>query len=100
LLASVAVRINDTLDFTVVLLQLAIFVTPTFYLLSSVSWPARALIEANPLTQILILLRDLLYGGTLSAWWTWAWALGAALLALGGGVLVLARSWKTSAAML
>jgi ABC-type polysaccharide/polyol phosphate export permease len=100
LLASVAVRINDALDFTVVLLQLAVFVTPTFYLLSSVSWPARGMIEANPLSQILALLRDLLYGGTFSAWWTWAWALGAPVLALSGGVLVLARSWKTSAAML
>jgi ABC-type polysaccharide/polyol phosphate export permease len=100
LLAAVAVRIHDALDFTVVLLQLAIFVTPTFYLLDSVSQPARTLIEANPLAQILTLLRDLLYGGHLSAWWTWAWAISAALGVLGAGIVVLARTWRTSAAML
>lgn len=100
LLATVAVRINDALDFTVVLLQLAVFVTPTFYLLSTVSWPARELIEANPLTQILVLLRGLLYGGTFSPWWSWAWAVGASLLVLGAGIVVMARSWKTSAALL
>jgi ABC-type polysaccharide/polyol phosphate export permease len=100
LLAAVAVRIHDALDFTVVLLQLSTFITPTFYLLSSVSQPAHALIEANPLTQILILLRDLLYGGRLSPWWAWAWAMGAGLLALAAGATVLARSWRTSAAML
>jgi ABC-type polysaccharide/polyol phosphate export permease len=100
LLAAVAVRIHDALDFTVVLLQLAIFVTPTFYLLSSVSQPARTLIQANPLTQILTLMRDLTYGGQLAPWWTWSWALLAGVLALGAGCVVLARSWKTSAAML
>jgi ABC-2 type transport system permease protein len=100
LLAAVAVRIHDALDFTVVLLQLAIFVTPTFYLLGSVSQPARTLIEINPLTQVLVLLRDLMYGSGLPSWPTWAWSLGAGALILGAGMTVLARSWRNSAAML
>jgi ABC-type polysaccharide/polyol phosphate export permease len=100
LLAAAAVRLHDALDFTAVLLQLTTFVTPTFYLLGSVSQPARSLIEVNPLTQTLILLRDLTYVGRFSPWWTWAWALGSGALALGAGTLVLARSWRTSAAML
>jgi ABC-type polysaccharide/polyol phosphate export permease len=100
MLAVIAVRLHDALDFTVVLLQLTTFVTPTFYLLASVSQPARTLIEANPLTQILTLLRDLIYVGRLPPWWTWAWAMVAAVVMLGAGTLVLARSWRTSAAML
>ncbi len=100
LLAAVAVRIHDALDFTVVVLQLMIFVTPTFYLVGSVSQPVRTLIQANPLTQILVLLRGLLYGGHLPPWWSWAWALAASVVALAVGVVVLARTWRTSAAML
>jgi ABC-2 type transport system permease protein len=100
LLAAVAVRIHDALDFTVVFLQLAIFVTPTFYLVESVSEPARTLIQINPLTQILTLLRDLMYGGHFPPWWTWVWAITAGVGALATGILVLARTWRTSAAML
>jgi ABC-2 type transport system permease protein len=100
LLATVAVRIHDALDFTVVLLQLTAFVTPTFYLLGSVSEPMRSLIEANPLTQVLILFRDLVYGGRLSPWWTWAWAIVSGALAFAAGTFALARTWRTSAAML
>jgi ABC-type polysaccharide/polyol phosphate export permease len=100
LLAAVAVRMHDVIDFTAVLLQLTAFVTPTFYALSAVSQPVRTVIEANPLTQILLLLRALLYGGTLPVWWTWLVALGAGAALLAIGSMVLARTWRVSVAML
>lgn len=100
LLAAAAVRIHDVVDFTTVLLQLTAFVTPTFYLLSSVSEPVRTLISLNPLTQVLTLMRALLYGDSLGAWWSWAATLGAGAAALTLGWVVLANTWRTSVAML
>jgi ABC-2 type transport system permease protein len=100
LLAAAAVRLHDLIDFTQVALQLLAFVTPTFYLLSTVSEPVRTLIEINPLTQVVLLLRGLLFPGATAAWWTWASALGAGALALVIGMVVLSRTWSTSVAML
>jgi ABC-type polysaccharide/polyol phosphate export permease len=100
LLAAAAVRLHDVIDFTQVALQLLAFVTPTFYLLTTVSEPMRTLIEFNPLTQVVLLLRGLMFPGASVAWWTWAGSLGAGALALALGTVVLARSWRTSAAML
>lgn len=100
LLAAAAVRVHDVIDFTQVALQLLAFVTPTFYLLSSVSEPMRTAVQFNPLTQILLLFRGLLWGSGLPPWWTWAASAGSGAVALGLGTVVLARTWRASAAML
>lgn len=100
LLAAAAVRVHDAIDFTQVGLQLLAFVTPTFYLLTSVSEPMRTLIQINPLTQILLLIRGLLWGHGLPPWSTWAAATGSGAVALALGTVVLARTWRTSVAML
>jgi ABC-type polysaccharide/polyol phosphate export permease len=100
LLAAAAVRVHDVIDFTQVGLQLLAFVTPTFYLLSSVSEPMRTLIRVNPLTEVLLLFRALLWGHTLPPWWTWTASVGSGALALVLGTVVLARTWRASAAML
>ena len=100
IVAALAVRVYDVLDFTAVLLQLTFFVTPTFYPLSSLSPGVRVIIELNPLTQILILFRSLLYEGTIAAWWFWAGSLGAGSLALVAGTVLLSKSSRTATVML
>lgn len=100
LLAALAIRMYDVLDFTAVLLQLTFFVTPTFYPLSAVSSRFRIIIELNPLTQILILFRALLYEGRFPAWWVWAGSLGAGAAALVAGTVLMARSSRTATVML
>jgi ABC-2 type transport system permease protein len=100
LLAAAAVRLHDVIDFTQVALQLLAFVTPTFYLMSSVSEPVRTLIQFNPVTEILLLFRGLLWGAALPPWWTWIASIGSSALALALGTVILARSWRSSAAML
>jgi ABC-2 type transport system permease protein len=100
LLAAAAVRLHDVIDFTQVALQLLAFVTPTFYLLGTVSQPVRSLIEINPLTQVVLLLRGLLFPGATAPWWTWTSSVGAGALALILGTVVLSRSWPASVAML
>ncbi len=98
--ASAAVRLYDVLDFTTVLLQLLAFVTPTFYPLSSVSEPYRTIIEANPLTQVLIVMRGFFYEGTFAAWWSFAYIFATGALALAIGLTIFARTWRTSVVML
>jgi ABC-2 type transport system permease protein len=100
LLAAAAVRLHDVIDFTQVALQLLAFVTPTFYLITTVSQPVRTAIEANPLSQVVLLLRGVLFPDATAAWWTWAGSLGAGTFLLVLGTLVLARSWRSSVAML
>ena len=100
LVAAAAVRVHDVVDFMTVVLQLTAFVTPTFYPLASVSEPWRSVIEVNPLTQVVLLLRAVMYEGTLPGWPTWVAAIGAGAGALLLGAFVLARSWRGSAAML
>jgi ABC-type polysaccharide/polyol phosphate export permease len=100
LVAAVAVRLHDVLDLMVVILQLTAFVTPTFYPLASVSDRFRTIIELNPLTQVVSLVRALSYDGTLPGLATWLYAVGTGLAILLLGVVVLARTWRTSAAML
>jgi ABC-type polysaccharide/polyol phosphate export permease len=98
--ASVAVRFHDAVDITAVLIQITAFAAPVFYPLSVIPSPFRVLIELNPLTQILLLERALLYGGTLGAWQNWIGSFGSAAVALTGGIFVFARGWKQSAVML
>jgi ABC-2 type transport system permease protein len=100
LVAAIAVRVHDVLDFMTVVLQLTAFVTPSFYPLSSVSEPFRTVIELNPLTQVVLFVRAVSYEGYVPGWQTWAGSLGAGAIALAVGAVVLARSWRNSAAML
>lgn len=100
LLASAAVRFYDAVDLSAVLLQIFGLASPVFYPLSIVPGGFQVLIKLNPLTEILMLERGLVYGGTLGPWQPWVGSFASGLVVLTAGVFVFAHSWKQSAVML
>jgi ABC-type polysaccharide/polyol phosphate export permease len=82
LVARLAVRVPDVLNVVGVLMLLLGYLTPTFYILGDLSQPYRTVVEANPLTQFLILLRDVAYQGSIGSGATWAISGGSAAVAL------------------
>jgi ABC-type polysaccharide/polyol phosphate export permease len=91
LVASAGVRFHDALGLVAVLLQLLAWLTPTFYPLEAIPEPYRYVILANPVTHYLELLRGLLTRGELGSAASWAYAAGAAVVALGIGLRVFPR---------
>lgn len=100
IVASVAVRFNDMLDFNRVLLMLIGYLTPSFYPIAIVPSAVRPLFEINPVYQDLNLFRNLIYGGSLSTWQPWVAAFGSGLVMLSLGLWVFGRNWRTAAAMI
>ncbi len=98
--ASIAVRFPDMLDFNRVILVILGYMTPTFYPLSIVPGDFRDVIESNPVFHDLVFFRGLVYEGVLPTWQTCAWAFGSGLIALGVGAWVFARSWRTAVVMM
>lgn len=101
IVAVVAVRFPDAFDVTRVLLQLLSWLTPTFYTLEALPERARNAIALNPLADALFIFREFVYdaAGT-PVWWTWAIAAGTAAGAVVLGIVVFARMWRTTGAML
>ncbi|MEI2715430.1 MAG: hypothetical protein V9E98_00255 [Candidatus Nanopelagicales bacterium] len=65
------VRFRDTGQITAILLQMWFFVTPVIYPIDLIpedarGVPLRALIELNPMTALVQISRDLIYGLTLA----------------------------------
>jgi ABC-2 type transport system permease protein len=98
--AAIAVRFHDMLDFNRVILMLLGYLTPTFYPISIVPHALRIVIDCNPVYQDLVLFRSLVYGGSLPAWQTWAAAFGSGIVLLTVGLWIFARSWRTAAGMI
>jgi ABC-2 type transport system permease protein/lipopolysaccharide transport system permease protein len=69
--ASIAVRVKDTLNALAIVIILVNYLTPTFYPLSVVPSPWRTLVTHNPLTHYLNVLRAVAYGGTLGPERSW-----------------------------
>jgi len=69
--ASAAVFFYDVIDFTAVLIQMASYLTPTFYPLTIVPEQFLWLIYINPLYSQLTVFRAVMYGG----YWEW-WHVG------------------------
>jgi ABC-type polysaccharide/polyol phosphate export permease len=98
--ASIAVRFHDVLDFNRVILLLIGYMTPVFYLIAIVPHAFRHVIELNPVYYDLVLFRNLIYGDSLSSWQTWVAAFGSGIIVLSIGLAVFARNWRTAAAMI
>jgi ABC-type polysaccharide/polyol phosphate export permease len=98
--ASIAVRFPDMLDFNRVILVIIGYMTPTFYPLSIVPRGFRHVIEANPVFHDLVFFRGLVYEGVLPSWQTCVWAFGSGFVALAVGLWVFARSWRTAVVMM
>lgn len=96
LIASFAVHFHDVLDFIRVLLQLVVWLVPTFYPLTMIPENLRWVIQANPLYSYLLIFRAYIYKGTFGDPWHYAMMFGTALVALGLGVYVFSRSWRNA----
>jgi ABC-type polysaccharide/polyol phosphate export permease len=94
LVASAAVFFYDVLDLTAVGVQLASYLTPTFYPIDIVPVHLQWMVLANPLYSFLNVFRGFMYGGEFAPWWQFVMMFGSAGLALGLGVWVFSISWK------
>ncbi len=100
MIAAAAVHFFDVLDFVRVLIQLAIWMVPTFYPIEMLPDSFQTLVKINPLYSYLVVFRDLMYGGTISPWWNFAVMIGTAIAAFVIGVWIFARSWRNLAVLL
>jgi homopolymeric O-antigen transport system permease protein len=100
IVAAIAVRFHDMLDFNRVILTMVYYLTPVFYPISIVPPTIRRLLELNPVYHDLNLFRSLVYIGSLSSWQTWVAAFGSGLIALAAGLWIFGKSWRTAAALI
>lgn len=92
--AAAAVFFYDIFDMTNVGLQLAGYLTPTFYPITIVPPSFRLLIELNPLYWYLRVFRSLAYEGVPAPWYFFVGMFAFSLLAVAVGSRVFSRSWK------
>ena len=95
LIASAAVRFFDVIDFSAVLIQIAAYLTPTFYPIEIVPDRFLFLIYANPLYSYLVVFRGFVYEGVVPPAWNLLYMAASAVIALAVGVWVFSRSWKS-----
>jgi ABC-2 type transport system permease protein len=100
LLATLAVRFNDALELTMVLITLLGYLTPTFYPESIVPERFQTLLHINPIYSHLRVFRAIFFGQEFPPAWTIAVTAGSAVLMLGVGAAVFTRSWRSIAVML
>ena len=95
LVAAAAVRFYDVIELTRVSVTLLTYATPVFYPIEIIPERFLGFVYANPLFSYLEVFRSLMYRGDLPPLWQWAMVIGSALLALGLGVWVFSRSWRS-----
>lgn len=100
LIASAAIHFYDVLDFVRVLLQLAIWLVPTFYPIDIVPDNLQLLIKVNPLFSYLEVFRGFMFEGQFAPTWNFVYMGASALAMLLIGVWVFSRSWKNAAVRL
>jgi ABC-type polysaccharide/polyol phosphate export permease len=100
LIAAAAIHFYDVLDFVRVLLQMAIWLVPTFYPISIVPTDLQFLIRINPLFSYLEVFRGFMYEGTFAPTWNFVYMGVSAVVMLMIGVWVFSRSWREAAVKL
>jgi len=100
MVASLAVRFQDTLSLTEILLQLFTYGTPIFYPISIVPGSFRLVIDLNPLYYYVSLFRRLVYAGSVGPLWQLGIVVGTSLAAVVLGAWVFSRGWRAAAVML
>ena len=94
LIAAAAVHFYDVLDLTRVLVQLSIWLVPTFYPIEMIPDDLVWLIKINPLFSYLEVFRGFVYRGELAPAWNFAYMFASALIMLMVGVWVFSKSWR------
>jgi ABC-type polysaccharide/polyol phosphate export permease len=100
LIASAAIHFYDVLDFVRVLLQMVIWLVPTFYPIEIIPDNLHLLIELNPLYSYLVVFRGFVYEGVFAPTWNFAYMGASAIVILLLGVWVFSKSWKQAAVRL
>ena len=94
LLAAAAVHFYDVLDFSRVLLQLSMWLVPTFYPIEMIPEDLQFIVKINPLFSYLEVFRGFVYRGEFAPTWNFVYMIGSALILLTLGVWVFSRSWR------
>ena len=100
LIAAAAVHFFDVLDLVRVIVQLSIWLVPTFYPLEMIPEQLQIVIKVNPLYSYLVIFRYFAYGGLSGELWHYAMMFGSALVMLALGVYVFSRSWRNLVVLL
>jgi ABC-2 type transport system permease protein len=94
LIAAAAVHFYDVIDFVRVLLQLSIWLVPTFYPLDMVPEKFQLIIKLNPLYSYLVVFRGFLYQGSFAPTWNFVVMAVSAVVFLLLGVWAFSKSWR------
>ena len=94
LIASAAVHFYDVIDFTRVILQLVVWMVPTFYPIEIIPDQYQIFVKLNPLYSYLQLFRGLLYRGAFPPLWNLAVVAVSSVVLLVVGVWVFSKSWR------
>jgi ABC-type polysaccharide/polyol phosphate export permease len=94
LIAAAAVHFYDVLDFVRVILQLAIWLVPTFYPLEMIPEQFQIVIKLNPLFSYLEVFRGFLYRGSFAPTWNFVVMGVSAIVFLLLGVWAFSKSWR------
>ncbi|MEX0865172.1 MAG: ABC transporter permease [Acidimicrobiia bacterium] len=100
LIASAAIHFYDVLDFVRVLLQLVIWLVPTFYPIEIIPENLLRFIHINPLYSYLVVFRSFVYEGAFPPAWNITYMSVSSIAVLMLGVWVFSRSWKSAAVMM
>lgn len=94
LIASAAVHFYDVLDFVRVILQLAIWLVPTFYPMDIIPEQFQIIVKLNPLYSYLQVFRGFVYRGEFAPSWNFIYMFGSAVIFLAAGVWIFSKSWR------
>jgi ABC-type polysaccharide/polyol phosphate export permease len=94
LIASAAVHFYDVIDFVRVVLQLSIWLVPTFYPLDMVPENFQIIIKINPLYSYLQVFRGFMYRGDFAPTWNFVMMAASAIVFLLLGVWAFSKSWR------
>ena len=94
IIASAAVHFYDIIDFVRVLIQLAIWLVPTFYPIEIIPERWVWVVKINPLYSYLVIFRGFLYEGQFAPAWNFAMMIGSALIFVVIGIWLFSKSWR------
>jgi ABC-type polysaccharide/polyol phosphate export permease len=100
LIAAAAVHFFDVLDLVRVIVQLSIWLVPTFYPLEMIPEKIQIFIKLNPLYSYLVIFRYFAYGGYPAELWQYIMMFTSAIVMLAVGVYVFSRSWRNLVVLL
>lgn len=100
LIASAAIHFYDVLDFVRVILQMVIWLVPTFYPIEIIPENLQILVKVNPLYSYLVVFRGFMYEGVFPPTWNLVYMGASAIIVLLLGVWVFSKSWKQAAVRL